>query len=198
MLRDDHRVLCYDGIVSADLNWANFHNLENDGFFVVRSMGGNLLVAMAAANILLQKNATVVIYDYCLSACAAAFFIAAKETVVARDAIVAWHDLDWYGWRPRVNCAAWDARTWSRLTHDEAARNEQLQVYCKYATFAASFFKARQLDDRFMRWPQTRHTARTFDLVLREAADKRSVFWMWNPKNHKDYFKLKITYLSYP
>jgi hypothetical protein len=88
-------VLCFDGTIGRDLDWDNFHKLKNNSLFVMRSIGGDGISAMKAADILLEKHATVVVYDYCLSACADAFLVASKETSVAKNTVVAWHSVPW-------------------------------------------------------------------------------------------------------
>jgi hypothetical protein len=194
-LKEDFSVLCFDTEIPQDLYWDNFHKLKNNAVFVIRSMGGDGISAMKAADILLEKHATVVVYDYCLSACAAAFFVASKETFVAKNTIVAWHSVPW--WPQGVEC---DASSWFSINDDgyTRRRKEGIHLYCRYAKFINSFFARRNMDDRIARSPQTLYTKKMLDLILKERSDKSSVFWMWHPKNHKDFFKLKITYESYP
>src|SRR5712691_5139699 len=69
-LSDDGTILCFDGAITADRNTAAFHELKQNGFFVVRSPGGYAAIGIVLSEILLDKNATVIIYDYCLSGCA--------------------------------------------------------------------------------------------------------------------------------
>ncbi len=45
---------------------------------------------MELSDILREKNATVVIRDYCLSACANYVFVATDRTYVLKNSIVAW------------------------------------------------------------------------------------------------------------
>jgi hypothetical protein len=37
-----------------------------------------------------------------------------------------------------------------------------------------------------------------FDVALEGALEKRNLLWMWHPKNHRDHFKGRISYESYP
>jgi hypothetical protein len=46
---------------------------------------------MEIANILREKDALIVLYDYCLSACANYILIASGQAYVVKDTIVAWH-----------------------------------------------------------------------------------------------------------
>src|SRR5258708_610591 len=90
-LNGDKNILCFDRTIREDEGTAPFHDLEPNGMFVIRSTGGYAEPAMTIANILRDKNARVIIYDYCLSACANWILVATNETFVAKKTIVAWH-----------------------------------------------------------------------------------------------------------
>ncbi len=87
----DKRVLCFDGVLSRELDVSLADGLQQNGLFVVRSPGGDILSAATLADLLRDRNATVVVYDYCLSACASYLLMASKEAFVLRRTIVAWH-----------------------------------------------------------------------------------------------------------
>ena len=89
-LRADGRVLCFDGLISASNEIWLANNLEHGGVFVVRSAGGDADGAIALANLLLLKEAKIVINDYCLATCADYLFIATAKTFVPGKALVAW------------------------------------------------------------------------------------------------------------
>lgn len=89
-LRPDRRVLCFDGLVSSQSDLLLANGLEHGGIFVVRSKGGDVAATIALADLLLLKDATVVIKDYCLQACADYLFMATARTFVPKDALVAW------------------------------------------------------------------------------------------------------------
>src|SRR3989442_10083910 len=67
-LSNDQTILCFDGPIHRNQEMTFFRNLKVNGSFVMRSPGGYAEAAMEMANILLEKNAVVVLYDYCLSA----------------------------------------------------------------------------------------------------------------------------------
>jgi hypothetical protein len=92
-LSDDKRILCFDGWISRGENLSPAERLEENGLFVVRSYGGSVAAAMTLANLLRDRRATVVVYDYCISACASYLFIASAQTYVMKDSLVAWHHL---------------------------------------------------------------------------------------------------------
>src|SRR3954463_13311865 len=80
ILSEDRNLLCFDGAVTSNTSLDDFSRLNDGGVFVVRSVGGNIIRSMQIANILLDKGATVIIRDYCLSACANAIFVASSVT----------------------------------------------------------------------------------------------------------------------
>jgi hypothetical protein len=61
------------------------------------------------------------------------------------------------------------------------------------------FFTQRGTDDRHVYEPQPGHIRKLFASALEhgESAAKEIV-WMWHPRNYGDYFKIPITYESYP
>jgi hypothetical protein len=197
-LRKDGTILCFDGPIRADQSPKLFHELKQDGFFVMRSPGGYGYSSMLLANILREKNATVIVYDYCLSACANYFLIAASKTYVRKDTIVAWH-----GGMRGYDCGLVgieEVRKGFRrqydLTEDDAAK--RADEFCKGAELAGTFFKQRGIDDRHTHAPQTAYTYKMVRMATSQRLDKRSIFWMWNPKNHGDHFKSRVIYESYP
>jgi hypothetical protein len=190
-LSDDAAIICFDGHIRPDLDMGPFRELKQNGYAVIRSEGGNPISAIRISDILMEKNATVVVADYCLSACANFLFVATDKTYVLKDSIVAWH-----GGPTKSYC------------HHEAVLKEDPQPipdrYCAGVAFTERFYSRRRIDDRFVYEPQTSHTKRMLRLLGEEgvnAADafgRHRVFWMWNPMNHGEYFKGRISYESYP
>src|ERR1700722_10134474 len=91
-LSPDGQVLCFDGILAPGLDVSRARDLKEDGLFVVRSPGGNVMSAIALSDIVRDRHATVVTYDYCFSACAVFLLIASYQTYVLRGALVVWHN----------------------------------------------------------------------------------------------------------
>jgi hypothetical protein len=87
----DKRVLCFDGLLIPEQDISLAKALEENGLFVVRSPGGDIGTAIALADLLLERRATVVVYDYCLSACASYPLMASTKAFVLKDTLVAWH-----------------------------------------------------------------------------------------------------------
>lgn len=66
MLDLDKRVLCFDGTIPPGRDVSSAVELEQNGLFVIRSPGGDVATAIALADLLQDRRATVVVYDYCL------------------------------------------------------------------------------------------------------------------------------------
>lgn len=178
-LSKDRTILCFDGVIADDLDLSLFQQIQDQGVLVVRSIGGYESKARAIADLLRAKAITVVIRDLCLSACANNILIASHNTYVLKNAVVAWHG------------GAADCRD-----PETFALAKRFQSYC--SVDHVDFFKSRQLSERHTIAPPTHYTRSRFVIVLRSAPNKRSVFWMWHPTNHRDYFKGRIVYESYP
>jgi hypothetical protein len=222
-LSGDKHILCFDGIIRENVDAGPFYDLKPNGIFVVRSLGGFAEPTMRIANILRDKNAKVLIHDYCLSACANWILVAANETYVARNTIIAWH-----GGPTRPNTAFQfadpmtglhlDSRVSCRLPDEDmvvidekiAASmksgsknqmqeriNEINRSACKRFELHRAFFKSRGTEDRHICEPQTEQTKDMYDEAVKTHG-RQSTSWMWNPRNHKNYFKTNIVYESYP
>jgi hypothetical protein len=196
-LSEDRTILCFDGLITADWDGAAFYALKQNGFFVIRSPGGFAPIGVILSNILLAKNATVLVYDYCLSACANYFFIASAETYVTKNTVVAWH-----GGPEKTSCGPGDLDRMRKNYRDAPAMlpggNVPPELVCQTGELLQAFFKQRGIDDRHTYAPQTAYTKKMVDTVVRGLGDKRKAFWMWNPQNYGDYFKSRITFESYP
>jgi len=183
-LNDDHTILCFDSRIIPGQESASIPNLRDGGMFVIRSSGGSVKAAIEIANVLQQKNALVVIYDYCLSACAGFIFIASAETFVTRDAIVAWH----------APCSSASIKEYTLAEKEKR---------CATIIPPSEFFNRRAVDRRtsveqFVYSPQSEHTRKMVQIAYDGAEYYGDVFWMWNPRHYNSYFKAKIAYESYP
>ena len=108
----------------------------------------------------------------------------------------------WHGGPRKTSCGPGDLDRLRKYYRDAPALlpggNIPPEVACQTGELLQAFFKQRGIDDRHMYAPQTPYTKKMVDMVVREAADKRKAFWMWNPQNYGDYFKSRITFESYP
>jgi hypothetical protein len=195
ILNDD--VLCFDGpIEPKDLPL--FRNLKAGGYVVMRSPGGSARTAMLLSDVLREKDALVILYDYCLSACAN-YILVANRTFVRKGTIVAWHGGgdSVLGLVTNPWCHRPDLK--QRPQDDNGARTEnRVDGWCEWDLLTRTFFKERELDDRYIHAPQTPHTKKKVLSALMKETDKNNVFWMWNPKNYGDHFKSRVSFDSYP
>ena len=186
----DNNVLCFDGQITHTTSLELFRQLNGGGTLVVRSQGGLGIAAMHMADILLEKNARVVIHGYCLSACANALFVATHETHVAEDAVVAWHGNSGCGEVSETQKK--EAREPQKQT---IARYEEL---CREPKLAYEFYWKRGIRADFTLRPQTHYSRKMVHAMQRETFDKRRIFWTWHPANFGNFFKSKIVFRSFP
>jgi hypothetical protein len=197
-LSQDKTILCFDGRIEIEQDTAPFDGLMQGGLFVVRSGGGYAPTAIRLANLLRDRDATVVAHGYCLSACANYFLVATSRTYVTRDTIVAWH-----GGLPRIECNPGNMEALQRALRERRAASgpkdgDSLEAACEAIRQSALFFKQRGLDASYVQRPQTFDTRKFHDLVVKQGADPRRIFWMWNPRNHKDRLGPGLIYEAYP
>jgi len=192
-ISDDKTILCYDGVIYADEDISTIHELRNGGIFVIRSRGGIPASATKIANILESKMATVVVRDYCMSACAAFLYIATARTYVVRHSVVAWH-------APNYQAPLCDGligssqkvKSWLDLP---AELREQ---YCAFWALQASFFGKRGAVPDVLFSTKSTSVARQLVRLADRGVDINQLFWMWHPRYHQDIFTTKVTYESYP
>lgn len=93
-LNPEHTIGCFDGLFShadADGDVALIRQLEGNAIFVVRSNGGSPLAAMKIADALAERDATVIVDDFCLSSCANYVAVAGRRTFVTAGTLLAWN-----------------------------------------------------------------------------------------------------------
>jgi hypothetical protein len=199
-LSDDGTILCFDGPIELDTDLSIFHRLKKRGYFVMRSAGGYPRESMLLANILREKDALIVLYDYCFSACAN-FVLVANKTYVAKDTVVAWHAVEsLLGKLTATECHGAGLKLLRKeyFARYGADTNRTLDYICEASELFRAFFSGRELDNQHIYKPQTHHTKKTERLLLMNGIDKKEFFWMWNPQNYGDYFKSRVFFDSYP
>ena len=92
-LSPDKHILCFDGWIVAGQDISLAKDLADEGLFVVRSFGGDIAVAIALSDLLRDRRAQVVVYDYCNSDCAGYLLIASTKAFVLKGTLVAWHPM---------------------------------------------------------------------------------------------------------
>jgi hypothetical protein len=195
-IKDDKTVLCYDGVIFDNQNISVMNDLVEGGFFVIRGGAGMPTTALKMGNILKSKMATVVIRDYCVSACAAFIYIASDTTYVVRDSIVVWHAIR-YQAPPCDDNAFLMSSTetkelWMSFSPERRERN------CKYLADLVDFFKKRGSTLNSLFATQSPHIKKVTQSANDQGLDTTDQYWMWHPRYHQGVFNTKIIYESYP
>lgn len=186
-LSDDGAILCFDGPIGAELPMERIEKLHDHGIFVIRSPGGYAPQAMQMAEALLEKGATVVIHDYCLSACANYILVATGKTYVLKSSVVAWH-----GGLKGANCDRF------LREEDQSLFHFYIESHCKDITLQTLFFQKRGIQNRYIFSPQTTYTRMMVNTAAKTRGRRSDIFWMWNPQNYGDHFKDRVVYEQYP
>jgi hypothetical protein len=198
-LSPDQKILCFDGPIAGDLATSFVAGLEENGLFVVRSFDGVGATAIAISNVLRKRRATVVIYDYCLSACASYFFFASIRTYVLKDALVAWHN----GGSGFPDCSS------LRAPRDEGPKKirrapcEDIPLvyragYMAFLSARESFYSERTIDSKFEYPPDSFYVRKFLKSMYEERGVYPDVAWTLNPRYLKRTFKADIYYEAYP
>jgi len=197
-LDPDQRVLCFDGALTQGMDVSLAKSLEPNGLFVVRSTGGDVLPAIALANIVRDRHATVVVYDNCFSACASYLLLASHEAFVLRNTIVAWH----YFVDPRlcpllvVTNEGDPKRLENPPCPDAPPEIQQRYEYGRYLN--SQFYADRVIDPQFENPPESFAIRKILKGMAEGTGLYPNVLWTWNPRYHASSLKAKIIYEAYP
>lgn len=195
-LSQDKRVLCLDGVIAPDLDVSTVADLADHGIAIVRSRGGDAERAVRLANMLRDRNAVVVVRDFCLYACASFILLASSEAYVPVDALVAWGVFRRFGndacmgfiegedelgpFLTSLRCSAADA--------DERSVNRRWN----------EFYRERVSATAFTDPPESRFVRRELMNLYRSTGQYPVVLWTWNPRHHAAAIKTRLVYQHYP
>jgi hypothetical protein len=199
VLRIDKRVLCLDGWVFSGQDVSLANSLEQGGHFVVRNAGGDVATTITLANILGDKQAIVVVDDYCLGTCASYLLIASAETFVPKDAVVGWTNE-----RSGPN----DCMGFAEAPDDGPPRIvispctdpllEGRSEYFELMHLKDRFYKERIIAPPFMEPPESFAVRRILKRKFEATGRYPDVFWTWNPRYYASSIRTKILYEAYP
>jgi hypothetical protein len=190
------RVLCLDGVITSDLNVAVAMDLTNRGIAVVRSAGGDRARAIELANVLRDRDAVVVVQDFCLHACASFLLIASSETYVLEGALVAWGVMRRY---PDHHCLGFQDGI-----DDNGPFLNSVQCSPAYADerpterIWSEFYRDRIAGPAYTDPPESRFIRRALMNYFRATGEYPVVLWTWNPRHHASAIKTRIVYQHYP
>ena len=196
-LSSDRQILCFDGWIDDGMDISLAHDLADHGLFVIRSLGGSAETAIGLSHLLRDHRATVVVYDYCLSACASYLLIASDQTYVVRRSLVAW----------RNSISGLDDCIIIRVPRDSGPRKleripcadvspEKLAKHKAVMSAVNRFYSERTVTP-FDPPPDSLHVRRTLTHLYEETGVDPNAAWTLNPR-HQSVFKTKITYEAYP
>jgi len=193
-LSPDKQVLCFTGEISQNMDVSLANDLKEDGLFVVRSHGGYLGPAVALSDMIRDRHATVVVYDYCLSACASILLVASYQTYVLKGTLVAWH-------YPRSD------ELCTFVTAPRAGEPTKLQRGpCRaggeygytYSPMLTEFFKTRAVNPPISFPPDSLYVRKIVRNMYAETAVFHNIMWTLHPRYYPILFKAKIVYEAYP
>jgi hypothetical protein len=193
-LRADRQVLCFEGPIAQDLDPSLAADLKDNGLFVVRSPGGYPAQAIAISDIIRDRHATVVVYDYCFSACAGYFLVASGMTYVLKGTVVAWH-------YPQSDQLC----TFLAAPRDGEPRRVQRgpcqtggeQGY-SHSPSQIEFFKKRAVNPPISIPPDSLYVRRIVSGLYAETGVFHNLMWTLHPRHYAGLFKTKIFYEAYP
>jgi hypothetical protein len=197
-LRSDRRVLCLNGRIYAVHEFLLADGLEHGGLFVVRGSGGDIAASIELADILLTREATVIVNDYCVAICANYLFIASVKTFVPKDALVAW--INHPTGPNKDNCLRFvetsDPRA-PRLQEMPCAFPDVDMSIKQLIGLKKKFFKERMLA---LEEPPESITVRR---ILKRKYDETGkypydVYWTWNPRYYVGAITTQVIYEAYP
>jgi len=194
----DKRILCFDGQILPRQNISLANGLEQDGLFVVRSPGGDIAAAIILADLLRERRATVVVYDYCFSACASYLVMASTKTFVLRDTLLAWHYTSDPFWCPSLVVPKDDGpkRLEKSPCPDAPPDMQNGDKYRRYLNYR--FYNGRTVDSLFDDPPESFTMRKMLRSMFEGTGRYPDVLWTWNPRYYASALKTKIVYEAYP
>jgi hypothetical protein len=199
VLSPDKQILCLNGAIAPNMDLSPAKDLEQDGLFVVRSSGGSAKPAMELSDLLRDRRATVIAYDYCFSACASYFLVASHLTYVLKGTLVAWH-------YPRSGDPRRPLCT-SLLEPLDGGPKKLYRAPCNASGDQAvsrgfpadtRFFKDRAVAGVFEDPPDSQYVRKIISGIYAESAVYHDIAWTIHPRFYPKLFKTKIVYEAYP
>lgn len=197
-LSPDRRILCFDGSLLYGRDYAMVKALEDGGLFIVRSMGGYMPPAAALADLIRDRHATVVVYDYCFSACASYLLFASTETFVLKGTLVAWHLTPDPSWCPSMVWSRDEGPKRLEKAPCRKARNDEEDDGKGLRRLNYKFYEGRTVDRLFDDPPESFTIRRKLQHLFEDTGLNSDVLWTWNPRHYDDALIVRIVYEAYP
>ncbi len=194
----DRRILCLDGVLSPGQDISLVESLGANGLFVVRSAGGDIRSAMVIADLLGDRHATVVVYDYCLLACASFLLFASEETFVLKNSLVAWRYSTDELWCPSLRTAKDEGPKRLEIAPCSGAPPGYQDGYKRFQDISRDFYAVRGADPLAEWPPQSIFVRKILRRKFEETGTVPNYYWTWNPRHVAGAIKTKIVYEAYP
>lgn len=192
----DQRVLCFDGWIYKEMDVSLAKDLKEYGLFVVRSLGGDVLSAIALSDLLRQKHATVVVYDHCFAACAGFFLVASIQTYVVEGSLVARHSSGLADCGDAPGTDELGPQNLRPLPCPDMPEQE-LASYRAARIAELRFYEQRLVD----RWSEPTPDSLQMRRLVRSMYDETGVYpnvaWTLHPRDLRK-FNTRIDYEAYP
>lgn len=195
----DQRIICFDGRLPANQDLSLVNNLQPGGLFVAHSWGGDDAVMMKLADLLRERDATVVVHGYCILGCASYLVIASAKTVILKNALVAWRPLHEKG-----GCVGFmHARDKGPPRFDAGpcpnAEKPLLPIPSAIYQLRQKFMETRRVSRTFEVPPQSTKIRKALQTIdWSRANDIADVMWTWHPRYQVSSVKTRIVYEAYP
>jgi hypothetical protein len=182
-------------------NLVQARQLVPGGLFVVSGYGGQDAETMALADLLAERDATVVAYDHCLAQCASYLLIASSKAVVLKDTLVAWQALggeggDCLDFVPTLDNGPrrWDVIKCPVPLSRLGEIGEVGEVY----KAKQRFFEKRRLDPLLEEPPESAFVRESILKLFERLEFRTLVMWTWHPRYQEGAIKTHIIYEAYP
>ncbi|WP_456714117.1 hypothetical protein [Bradyrhizobium sp. USDA 4353] len=197
-LSPDRYIMCFDGQIAPDLDVSLTKALEPGGFFVIRSTGGRVSKALELAGLIRERRATVVVYEYCFSACAEFIMTAPDHTLVIKDALVLWHN-------PQSGDPTDPYCAFLKTPREDGPRalrrrpcGESNDTVDYSSAGEAQYFRERAIAPSFASPADSNYVRRRVASLYAETGVDRDILWTLNPRYYPRLFKANIVFESYP
>ncbi|MGJ4891087.1 hypothetical protein ACQR1Y_23030 [Bradyrhizobium sp. HKCCYLRH3099] len=197
-LSPDRYILCFDGSITPSLDVSLTKTLELGGFFVIRSTGGRVDKALELASLVRERRATVVVYDYCFSACAEFIMTAPEHTFVLKDALVLWHN-------PQSGDPTDPYCAFLKKPREDAPKalrrrpcSESSDTVDYSSAYQVQHFRERAIDPWFVPPPDSMYVRKRVAGLYAETGVDRDILWTLHPRFYPRLFKANIVFEAYP
>jgi len=192
----DPTIVCFSGPLGVDVDASVVSQIVENGLFVVRGYGGKPDSAMSVSDLLRSRNATVVVFDVCASACANYYFVASARTYVVKDTIVqCQHFLE----KCHVTFRELRDSSVPKLWRAQCPKGEEWPLaYAADYPVALRFYQDRVIDPFFLPLPDTEYVRKRLKSLYDQTGRFPGIGWTLSPASLKRIFKADIIYETYP